>query len=243
MSKPALARKQQPRWEVYHIEPANPQQTQGPSDLLEQSKHYAKYFTNDILSGTAGGTHDRTRHGFYQSYPVSVIQGSTEFSGKWLPLKEPSDFFQMGTLDVGGPKFEFIKIPEGSMSGWYDVDEFQVNWETVKAKGTSGSHFVVLTGGPSSIPLEPAPTEPSLERPDTLDTLQRRYKELNSKSYVGELTTAEKAELQEVERRLDDLDAQDNELKEVANRIEKGYDELRDGLSQINKILDELLKD
>ncbi len=147
--------------------------------------------------------------------------------------------------DIGD--FQFVKISGGLTSGWHDLGEFQINWEHVQpvpaTQGTTASRFVVISKGPSSFAAEPAAVSSPLQPSSQADILQKRYKELNSKDYLGHLTAEEKLELEKLEQQLDDLDTQDADLKAFTTEIDEGYNKLRRGLTDINKILDELLSD
>ena len=73
------------------------------------------------------------------------------------------------------------------------------------------------------------------------DKLLRHYKELNSKLYSGRISKEERDSLRKLQDKLDELDEQDPDLVATVARVEKGYDELTSGLTQINRIIDGLL--
>src|SRR5207253_3462274 len=150
---------------------------------------------------------------------------------------------RLSDIAVGGSLFL-----KATTSGWRDLGQFQIfqiNWEHVQPipqiQGTTGSRFLVIPEGPSSFPSQSAeaPVQPFA----SLDTLQKRYKELNSKSYLGQLTPPEKLELEKVEQQLDEIDARDADLTAFTQQIKDGYNKLHRGLTEINRILDELLTD
>jgi hypothetical protein len=221
MSKSALAEKQQPQWTVYMEGASSSRERQGPSDLLEQSGRYLKF--PYVMSGTQ--SHKRKL--FYQLDPSPVSQGSTDFSVTWehaaaIPL---ADWFK-----------GFVKISGNKTPEWHHLGEFQLDLEYQSLPDIVGN-----SGGPSSFTFQRMPplTEPSV----SVETLQRRYKELNSKDYLGDLTEDEKSELAKLEQQLDDLDTNDANLTAFTAQIEQGYSKLRRGLSEVNRILDELLTD
>jgi len=79
--------------------------------------------------------------------------------------------------------------------------------------------------------------------PSELKPQERRYKDLNAKHYAGTITRDEKLELARAEEALDEADASDPELLNLKTKVNEGYDKLQAGLTHINRILDELLKD
>ena len=70
---------------------------------------------------------------------------------------------------------------------------------------------------------------------------EKRYKELNQKYDNGTIAEQEERELVDIQHALDKADANDPQLMSLSKDVDAGYDRLHNGLSQINKILDELL--
>jgi hypothetical protein len=226
MSESALAEKQQPRWAVSGIEPESPSQERpGPSDVLQQSRQYLKLFTAGVLSGTQ--THKRRF--FYQLNPSAESQRSTDFKIRWQHVTYVYD----------------IKTSRGTTSGWHDLGESQINWEHVQpipeTQGATEFRFVEISKGPSSFAIELSDVSSPVQASSPANILQKRYKELNSKDYLGTLTAEDKIERERIEQQLDELDAHDPDLKSFATQIEQGYNKLRRGLTEVNRILDELL--
>jgi len=238
MSRSALAEKQQPRWAGWAIVPVGPSQERpSPSDVLEQAGHYLKFFTASILSRTQ--THKRRL--FYRlDHPSAELQGSTEFEFRWQHTTPMRHLY-----DIGGP--QSVKISGGTTSGRHDLGEFQINWEHVQpiqaTVGPTGSRYVVISEGPSSFTVEPSEVSSPVQPSTPADILQKRYKELNSTDYLGRLTPEDEVELEKIEQQLDELDAHDPDLKSFTTQINEGYDKLRRGLTEVNRILDELLSD
>jgi hypothetical protein len=229
MSKSALAERQQPRWEVEEIERQSPSQgRQGPYDVLGPSFQQSRVAGGSLITAQP--------HKFRFSCELSPSPES-QGSVRWGLVAPTKDLYDIGS-------FPFVKPTSGTTHGWLDPGEFQINWENfqhIPAQGFMDICFLLQSEGPSSFPPHPVPEAD--ESSTALDTLQKRYKELNSKYYLGELTPEEKSELESVQEKLDELDTQDTELTAVTATIDEGYKKLHRGLAEVNQILDELLRD
>ena len=235
MSSLALAEQQQPRWAVPEIEPASPSQERlGPSDVLQQSGQYLKLITVGVPSGTQ--THKRRF--FYHLSPSAESQRSTNFKFQRQHAAPVNRLYNILVT-------QFIKISGGTTSGWRDLRELQMNWEHVQpileTQGKTEFRVVEIPKGPSSFATEPSNVSSPIQASSAADILQKRYKDLNSKGYLGTLSAEDKVELERIERQLDELDAHDPNLKSLGTQIDQGYDKLRRGLTEVNRILDELL--
>jgi hypothetical protein len=72
---------------------------------------------------------------------------------------------------------------------------------------------------------------------------EKRYRELNQKYYNGTITEEERLQLGRVEAALDEADTNDPQLKRFTKDLSSGYDKLHAGLLQVNRILDDLLRE
>jgi hypothetical protein len=117
---------------------------------------------------------------------------------------------------------------------WHDVIHAQLQSEPDRL---SRFHQDLRPSSIFTFRLETAPT------PSKLKPQERRYKELNAKYYAGTITRDEELELARVEEALNEADAADPGLLNLKKKVNEGYDKLQTGLTQINRILDELLKD
>lgn len=156
------------------------------------------------------------------------------------------------------PSFDFVKIGL-DLSSWKTLEPNSYNvWQTVKWQSPPiqvsslfhdlSHHILRVSNDPpfsghedirtSNILIDSSRAGTPLE----LTPEEKRYKELNAKHYAGTLTPDEATELARIETELDDADAKDPELSKFAAKVEEGYDKLQIGLTRINGILDELLK-
>jgi len=72
---------------------------------------------------------------------------------------------------------------------------------------------------------------------------EKRYQELNQNYYNGTITEEERLQLGRLEEALDKADAKDPQLMMFNKDVTAGYNKLQSGLREINRILDELLKE
>jgi hypothetical protein len=171
-----------------------------------------------------------------------------------------------GTLDEAwkvaawspNPSFDFVKIGP-DVSGWTTLEPNSYNvWQAVSWQSSPvqvsgllhdlGHRLLRVSNDPPFSGHEDIRTSNILidssraETPFDPTPEEIRYKELNAKYYAGTLTPDEAAELTRIESELDDADAHDAQLGKLASKVEEGYDKLQIGLTRINGILDELLK-
>jgi hypothetical protein len=220
MSSSALAEKQLPRWEIEAIESTSPSQEQrGPSDMLER----ARPFANLVAASSMGAVQSPKRHVY-----ISFAQESVGVPFRLEKADSP---------DISAS--QLVTFQPASTSEWYEIPDF-----AFKIRPTSEEAKVWIawsiepSGQASSFQFESTVTAKS--RP--AEALQNRYKELSSKRYMDSLTTDERVELKNIEEQLDELDTQDTDLKTFIGQLDEGYAKLRRGLTEINGILDELLR-
>ena len=229
MNRSALADKQMPPWELEDIEPTSPSQTQpGPSDLLARAHPY----TTTLLASIIGATQNPTLRS-YQPTRSQVAQGPVRVPFLLEKPARPAAHIY-GTITSQPITLERVSTP-----GRYGISDFSFNIRSASDEG--GELWLVPTTevlGPSSFQFEPA----AIATSSPAENLQNRYKELSSKRYVESLTSDENLELQHIEEQLDELDRHDTHLQMFAGQIDEGYSKLRRGLTEINSILDELLR-
>jgi hypothetical protein len=184
---------------------------------------------------------------------AGVIKGSTR---GFIKIHGGFDPIWTTGIQSVSPSFEFVKLSPDTLN-WNSLEAScqiwtSINWQPEPISVTGllqdiGEHVVRVSNDPplsmhkdirASNRIYCFIPESSSERTSE----ERRYKELNAKYYADALSPAEKAELEDVEQKLDELDDKDLGLVELAGGIDKGYDKLESGLRRINGILDELLK-
>jgi hypothetical protein len=219
MNSSALAEKQLPRWEIEALGSTSPlREPPGPSEMLERARPLA----NLIAGSSMGAVQSPKRHVYISFAQESVV-----------PFRpEKADFPNISASQL-------VTFQPASSSEWYKMHHFAFKIRPTSEEAKEWVAWSIEPSGQaSSFQFDPA----GIIRSDPAEALQNRYKELSSKRFVDSLTSDERTELQSIEEQLDDLDTQDTDLRAFVGQIDEGYAKLRRGLTEINGILDELLR-
>lgn len=202
---------------------------ESPSKINELRQHFLKPNEPDLPFACA----------VYKNYTGVLDRGS---SRDWFsPSLKDSLFHHLPDrhavfhyTDVLPQLTSILRETIQASARWHDVIHAQLQSEPNRLSRLHQDlrplDTITFQAAPAAAPLELTPQE-------------RRYKELNAKHYAGTITRDEELELVRVEKKLNEADATDPELLNLKTKIDEGYDKLHTGLTQIHRILDELLKD